>query len=532
MSSVLTFAKAEHPRRSTRIGRLISVAALLAPTVALAAAWQNHAAPWTPGPSSYYGVPLHSLAVVPGEWLFAAGANQLHVSRDDGVTWTQVATPAGSIAAVTNTRTQPAILYATNVTEWGAFTANLITVLRSTDAGRSWTSVASNTRCFRLVLGPAGTPAYCFDAGYVASFYPALFRSGDSGASWLPAIGGTSWQPVYDGPLGAPVISVDTAGTTVHVASPASIHYSTDGGTSWQTPQSGPPGATSQIAVDRNRPAIAYVGSSDGLYKTQDDGRSWARIAFAFPVTAVAIDPADGVLYAGFQGGIARSRDGGATWQSVSNGLVDEDITVIDFAADKLYAVSVAGLSVCPGKDCGDALQPLADEVVEFYHADLDHFFYTANAGEQAWLDAGGAGGGWRRTGLAFRNGGAERVCRFYGSQVPGPNSHFYTITASECESLKELQTLIPASEKRWNYEGRDFFSTAPFDRDPNFVPPWLAPNEPTCPTGMVPVYRAYNNGFARGIDSNHRLTTSAQAIQDQVARGWKDEGIAMCAGQ
>jgi len=45
-----------------------------------------------------------------------------------------------------------------------------------------------------------------------------------------------------------------------------------------------------------------------------------------------------------------------------------------------------------------------------------------------------------------------------------------------------------------------------------------------------VPVYRAYNDGQARGIDSNHRITTSVQAIDDVVARGWKAEGIVMCA--
>jgi hypothetical protein len=205
----------------------------------------------------------------------------------------------------------------------------------------------------------------------------------------------------------------------------------------------------------------------------------------------------------------------------MSNGLTDQDIALIEFSADKLYAVTAAGLSACPGKDCADLLQPLADNVVEFYHAGLNHFFYTANAGEQAWLDAGGAGGGWVRTGLAFRNGAPQRVCRFYGSLNPGPNSHFYTVVTTECDGLKELQTIIPATEKRWNYEGLDFFSAPPIGVDDRH-----------CPEGTIPVYRAYNNGFARGTDSNHRLTTSPQAIQEAVASGWIDEGVMMCAGQ
>jgi hypothetical protein len=44
-----------------------------------------------------------------------------------------------------------------------------------------------------------------------------------------------------------------------------------------------------------------------------------------------------------------------------------------------------------------------------------------------------------------------------------------------------------------------------------------------------VPVYRAYNNGVARGVDSNHRITTSAAGIQEVVARGWVSEGVVLC---
>lgn len=53
-----------------------------------------------------------------------------------------------------------------------------------------------------------------------------------------------------------------------------------------------------------------------------------------------------------------------------------------------------------------------------------------------------------------------------------------------------------------------------------------------TCPAGTVAVYRAYNNGFARHVDSNHRITTSITAINEVVARGWINEGVVMCAPQ
>ena len=98
----------------------------------------------------------------------------------------------------------------------------------------------------------------------------------------------------------------------------------------------------------------------------------------------------------------------------------------------------------------------------------------------------------------------------------PGPNSHFYTADAAECAALKALQASTPATQKRWNFESNDFNTTPSVNG--------------VCPAGLVPVYRAYNNGFARGVDSNHRITASQAAIQDVVGRGWSNEGVVMCA--
>jgi hypothetical protein len=155
--------------------------------------------------------------------------------------------------------------------------------------------------------------------------------------------------------------------------------------------------------------------------------------------------------------------------------------------------------------------------VIEFYHAGLDHYFITADASEVAAVDSGSAGA-WARTGYSFKAGGSTPVCRFYGSLSPGPNSHFYTVSAAECAGLKALQASTPDSQKRWNFEGLNFASTPPVSG--------------LCAGGTMPVYRAYNNGSARGIDSNHRISSSPIALQQVVERGWANEGIVMCAPQ
>jgi hypothetical protein len=160
--------------------------------------------------------------------------------------------------------------------------------------------------------------------------------------------------------------------------------------------------------------------------------------------------------------------------------------------------------------------------VFEFFAPTLNHYFRTANADEANALSANPALG-WQATGANFkaysRNDaadGAKPVCRFYGSVSPGPNSHFYTANAGECNALKSLQATTPASVPRWNYEEIAFAIHEP--------------NAGVCPAvAPIPVYRAYNNRAAQN-DSNHRYTASLATYNQMISQGWAGEGITMCA--
>jgi hypothetical protein len=232
---------------------------------------------------------------------------------------------------------------------------------------------------------------------------------------------------------------------------------------------------------------------------------------------------------------IARSRSDGGMKSAALYHLLPNNILDANFGIGSAYPLpgmeSVSALALdansrllVAGQDATSAILARYDlsgalvsrPIVEFYNTNLDHYFITVDANEAAGIDGGSAGPGWIRTGNNFKSGGSTPVCRFYGSQVPGPNSHFYTLAGPECDGLKQLQAITPATQKRWNFESQNFISTPPTDG--------------TCPTGTAPVYRAYNNGFARGVDSNHRFSSAAAAIQDVVIRGWIDEGVVMCA--
>jgi hypothetical protein len=166
------------------------------------------------------------------------------------------------------------------------------------------------------------------------------------------------------------------------------------------------------------------------------------------------------------------------------------------------------------------SVTPATAAVIEFYNPDLDNYFITADPVEQDFVDTG-AVGRWERTGNAFAAGGPNLVCRFYGNTNTnpatgtfyGPNSHFYTASPTECDGLKAQ---FAPNAKSWKFESNDFATT-------------IAANG-SCAANLVPVYRAYNNGFARGVDSNHRITSNRDDYQRTINRGWIGEGIVMCA--
>ena len=156
------------------------------------------------------------------------------------------------------------------------------------------------------------------------------------------------------------------------------------------------------------------------------------------------------------------------------------------------------------------AVEPTGTSV-EYFNTTLRHYFMTASPEDRAIVEAGGAGPGWVRTGGqfgVFRNAGdapnLSAVCRFY---APGPNSHFYTANAADCETVKGWGG--------WSYEGIAFYIEQPTNGQ--------------CPGGTTPVYRSYNNGYERN-DSNHRFTVDPTVAAKSALSGYSPEGVVMCA--
>jgi serine protease len=170
-----------------------------------------------------------------------------------------------------------------------------------------------------------------------------------------------------------------------------------------------------------------------------------------------------------------------------------------------LLDAAAAVASTLPG---GTTPPAGAFQVVEYYRADLDHYFITASPAEVNYVDAF-LSGIFQRTGLYFyaylsplaAPPGSLPVCRFYAGGLI--NSHYFSASASECQFVLTHWPGI------WNLEtATAFYIQLPDDSG-------------GCPDGTLPVYRFFDNRR----DANHRYTVDLSVRRAMLNRSWVPEG-------
>ena len=175
-----------------------------------------------------------------------------------------------------------------------------------------------------------------------------------------------------------------------------------------------------------------------------------------------------------------------------------------------------AGIAVASTVPATAAIPPNAVPVVEYYRADIDHYFITADPNEVAYLDVF-LRGVYERTGAVFfaypeaflGPPGVKPVCRFYAGGTI--DSHFFTANAAECQFVQARWA------GTWTLE-----SPAAF---------WIETPDATgaCRDGTIAIYRFFNNRR----DANHRHTPDLSVRRAMNNRGWVPEGangVAFCS--
>ena len=200
------------------------------------------------------------------------------------------------------------------------------------------------------------------------------------------------------------------------------------------------------------------------------------------------------------------------TWSLTFLGAYVDDDPLARATSARMTRVAGGGDDVLL-LDRARPLPPGAGEqlAIEYYYPPLDHYFMTADPNEVAILDAGQKFPGWQRTGYVFKVWAPETAagtpaCRFYGRPGVGPNTHFFSILANECEDV--------LNSGLWTFEGLVFRTEGP--------------NGGACAADRVPVVRLYNNG--KGGTANHRYLTSHSETAVMLEQGWILEGTVFCS--
>ncbi len=182
-----------------------------------------------------------------------------------------------------------------------------------------------------------------------------VFGSNDSGEHWdlLGRVG-----EHHDDVIMSMVVDPRSANTLYATSWTLSSHgggvyQSTDGGHNWQL--IGLSGLVVRaIAIAPSRPDTLVAGATDGVYRSEDSGKHWARIspenhADLRNFDSIAIDPRDpNTIYAGTYHLPWKTADGGKTWAPIHQGMVDDSdvmsVTIDQNDSSHIFASACSGI--------------------------------------------------------------------------------------------------------------------------------------------------------------------------------------------
>ena len=233
------------------------------------------------------------------------------------------------------------------------------------------------------------------------SYGDGVYKTTDGGKTWTNVGLHDVWSVsrILVDPKNSNHVIAGAFGDPFKDSTARGVYVTNDGGKTWmKTLYVGPQTGAAELAMDPNDPNVIYAsmwqfrrmpwtfhsgGPDDGIWRSQDGGKTWARLSgHGLPTgimgrSAVAIAPSDSKrIYALIEakGGIVwRSDDGGQNWKMVSADTIADQrpfyfthITVDPKDENKVYGISN---DLAMSTDGGVKWKAIAEAVHVDYHA-------------------------------------------------------------------------------------------------------------------------------------------------------------------
>jgi photosystem II stability/assembly factor-like uncharacterized protein len=351
--------------------RMISRKTLITLAVTLVSATTLWAGQWTSlGPDGGDVRSLNFDPKNPDRIYLGTSTGSLFLSNDGGHNWTRLAHLGGDDNVLDHITIDPQNPKHIYVSAWSVENQQSGDVYRSHDGGNNWEALpgmhGKSVRALAmsasdssvLVVGALDgvyrtknggnsweriSPASLAEVKNIESIAvdprnPDVVYAGTWHLAWKTANGGASWQHINKGMIDdSDVFSVivdATDSSVVYASACSGIYKSESAGDLFHKLQGIPFSArrTRVLKQDPNSPGTVYAGTTEGLWKTTDGGKTWKHATNSeIVVNDVLIDPRNSnrVLLATDRSGVLASDNGAQTFTASNHGYTHRYVSSI-----------------------------------------------------------------------------------------------------------------------------------------------------------------------------------------------------------